>query len=842
MMENVSLFKELKSGGYESSLITTFNAYFPFYEDVLLRRLRSSGVQKNTILIDETMCSQAMEEAYPVLAGRHYTLAPMACSKAFHPKVVLLLGKKKGLLAVGSHNLTFSGYGFNAELTNLIRFDSNSDQDTVHLFWTAWLAIQTWLKDYGSKIPGATIKSINATIEGIDWLKPIEINGNQELQFIYSSRSTASLWSQVLPLVPKQPEQCHVIGAFFDNQLSFINSIKDDIRPKTMFVGVQPTLVHGPDILLNMRGVSLVNSDVLLLGNENNKYIHAKAIYFKGETDNALIVGSANPSSPAWIQEGSKCNAEAVLVRIDINVPSTASYLGFDALLNAPQVDEILTESRTSSDVVQTGVSKVIVGYIQGEKLIIDLPVKFVNSTLCLENNMEEVIDKFPINSDQDRIEIKVDASIRSTLVKASIWEGDLRKGIILIFLVDEIDFIAAKGTKKKFRDALGSLGTDSPELKVLFNCLDKIIFDNKPELLKNRTLEAKGSDKDQKNEGNSLVVEWLEGSNTIKSKSKRLKVSDDLTTLLDAFVYRLGMNVIETSVFNGEDKFGRNEEELIGSDDDEEEDLPVDNSVNDGLSDEQKLIVCHRRVNTIVNKMCVRLKVLKEKEITHLELLPALLAVMSLLKELNQRSRDFDWVNEEFMILPLDATKKLFSNICEYWWGSNYGLSHKTEGNNDILEEVDELVRLRGLFVWLGWYVGLVYKPKITFWEEKKDRNSRLWMNSAYTLIAQLVVSDELIEEEASIICASENDDCLKWFSELVKFGVELKHLYQSVHNDKANLARPTDNTWVLHEDDAFIGVRFCHVADDKYVQMPSVAKEGEFKRFVVDKLLSCP
>ena len=49
-MTRISLFDEFKKGGYESCLITTYNIHFPFYEDVLLRRMQSAGIDHHLLL------------------------------------------------------------------------------------------------------------------------------------------------------------------------------------------------------------------------------------------------------------------------------------------------------------------------------------------------------------------------------------------------------------------------------------------------------------------------------------------------------------------------------------------------------------------------------------------------------------------------------------------------------------------------------------------------------------------------------------------------------------------------------------------------------------------------
>ena len=144
MSQTISLFKELKDGGYDACLMTTFSIDFPFYEDVLLRRMQSSGINHHILLVDKGMGLAAMHERPPCKAGSHYVLAPMDCSGAFHPKLLMLLGKNKGLLAIGSHNATLSGFGQNLEITNVLRFSKGNDEEYLSIFQQAYQAFHEW--------------------------------------------------------------------------------------------------------------------------------------------------------------------------------------------------------------------------------------------------------------------------------------------------------------------------------------------------------------------------------------------------------------------------------------------------------------------------------------------------------------------------------------------------------------------------------------------------------------------------------------------------------------------------------------------------------------------------
>ena len=77
MSERVSLMEEIRQGGYEASVFTTFNAYLPFYEDVVLRKLVTSGARHNILIMDDNQFAQSVADNPPQFAGRHYSLIPV---------------------------------------------------------------------------------------------------------------------------------------------------------------------------------------------------------------------------------------------------------------------------------------------------------------------------------------------------------------------------------------------------------------------------------------------------------------------------------------------------------------------------------------------------------------------------------------------------------------------------------------------------------------------------------------------------------------------------------------------------------------------------------------------
>ena len=118
-----SLLDALSETGFQASVIATYCCYFPFYEEVVLRRLLDRGCTNNILMVDAGLCAEAFasEDTRPRRAGRDYTLVPVHLRGAFHPKLIVALGKSKGALFVGSHNMTLAGFGLNDEITNEFR-------------------------------------------------------------------------------------------------------------------------------------------------------------------------------------------------------------------------------------------------------------------------------------------------------------------------------------------------------------------------------------------------------------------------------------------------------------------------------------------------------------------------------------------------------------------------------------------------------------------------------------------------------------------------------------------------------------------------------------------------
>jgi hypothetical protein len=57
--------------GFQASVIATYCCYFPFYEDVILRRLFDRGCTNNILMVDSGLCAEAFasDDTRPRRAG-----------------------------------------------------------------------------------------------------------------------------------------------------------------------------------------------------------------------------------------------------------------------------------------------------------------------------------------------------------------------------------------------------------------------------------------------------------------------------------------------------------------------------------------------------------------------------------------------------------------------------------------------------------------------------------------------------------------------------------------------------------------------------------------------------
>lgn len=332
----ISLLKEL-GGGYEASVVTTYAAHLPFYEHVVLGGLTAAGCRQNMLVVDSGECVKALSDisTRPEDAGTRYVLAPVTAPGAFHPKIILLVGRSHGALYVGSHNATVSGFTFNREVTTRVLYKGRGDDHARATIREAWQYVRDWLDGAADPVLRMTERIAAAA----PWLADDGEQGEQIL-FLGSRRSGPSLWQQLKPLLPSRVKRCTIVAPFFDRTLDFVSRLLGDCSPQQTIIAVDPNSVEVSQRRKRLQRVKFVNSSGL--DETRRGPLHAKAFLFEGARGEWLLAtGSANASAPAWTAGPGRRNAEAIVVHRGRIAERIATEIGLAGLKTlAPLSDD----------------------------------------------------------------------------------------------------------------------------------------------------------------------------------------------------------------------------------------------------------------------------------------------------------------------------------------------------------------------------------------------------------------------------------------------------------------------------------------------------------------------
>lgn len=804
MIERISILNEIRGGGYEASLITTFNAYLPFYEDVVLRHLLGGGIRHNVLMMDAAQATLAVDRHPPRTAGRLYTLAPIKVAGAFHPKIILLVGKKKGTILVGSHNLTLSGFGYNREMTNVIHYTGEDDSEAAVLLNSAWQHILGWAESQTETLPGHIIDMIKKLQDFAPWLQKSVKSLPENCRVLSTVPNAPSLWQQLAEFAGPGPvRQILVSGAFFDSKLAFIEKVRDELSPKELFVGIDPTSVQFP-VGKRVLGVSFVNCSMLGVAEKDDThagYLHAKSImigYEDGET--VLAVGSANPSYPAWLAPGISQNVEMVIARRGPVVKDAADDLGLLAITSMPPVAEDEWEKisenwdRDTQTEQITGAAQVLIA------LAVDNDIRFRLKRDSLPGSIEcEIIGvgtAHTLKCQAFLIGVEYVLSTEGLQSQASLFRFSMqdKQFVGLVQHVKQIEGLSRTGPQRRFNEALSSLSTVVPNIEHFVDCIKEIIKISDTVAVNMGVAAASTKRRDYDSsanqpEGAELSIGLDEVVEQEHQRKHRLRGSDDLGYLLDVLLYNLrdenptGLD----DVLENRDVMGRSEEEQVNEDDEDEVIIPPVGKSNDKDTPPAKnpLDVCHYKVRTLVEMACHKLDTLKQGELEMAQFVVIMAGILSALRLLRGLSGKVPWIAAGQTAVPQQDLRKLFNKIAEVTFDGQKSI-FRLEGNSLHLSSSDEFARLKGLIIWLAWESGITLADKKPFNESPEEHTARCDANRLYVATAQLIADDDDVISEARQSIGQLTSSDVAWLEKLLA----VAKLFFNVCSDPSTLS----------------------------------------------------
>ncbi len=746
----LSLMQYLRDGGFEASLFTTYSVYLPFYEEVVLRRLRGGGCRHNVILVDSAQCAQslAVPETRPRYAGRDYTLVPIQCGGAFHPKLVLLLGRTRSVIAVGSHNLTISGFGFNRELTNALEFNPKKDGAEVRFARSAWSAIRHWLQGGGSAVPREVHNAVSAMRNFAPWLEGEAAPSLDDPTFLAQWRGGPSLWSQLRPVLPASAKRVVIVGAFFDSRMRFVDEVHRNWPTAKVVLGIEPATVSMPVTAKERDWLDIRDATELY---RNGGYLHAKGLYIDtGGAGDVLAVGSANPSTPAWLGAAGNVNDEAIVVRLGNVARAAARDLGLAAVPSLPKVTskglDRIAGNRKQQPASPDEMSRVVVAVAMDDGFALSIEaVPSIVRAIALDQKGAELATLGETHADTGRLILNATPAVVAATTTLLIW---LRQRVAIRALVHHdaaIGELMRSSKQVQLRAALEGISSSTVDLVKLISAVEKVIFDDEAVYAH----QPKASSSGNRSQTTSAVTRpeslAINVDETKQAKRhRRLLEAGDLGYLLDVLIRRLGIG-LERATGDADSK-GRTEEEQTGQDDDDDRRNEVASEAD--VPTIAKLVRAKGR--NLVRRMNAQMKQAAERKSAAPVILLQLTAVLAMIRELRHVEKLPKWREAHQELVSQEFEEELLDGVLTYLFGRRFQLYRAiVESLGD--ERYEELARLKGLLVWLSWDCHIALDERFGYSEEPEDVERRVEDKAILLEFAQILLGDPLAREEAT-------------------------------------------------------------------------------------------
>lgn len=351
-------------------VVLTHNIDFVFIQSVVLPALRRCGHPSLTIFADAQCAVESYQHQHLVLdsLGTRFRVVPVAMRPGFrfHPKAILLSGQKKGVLLVGSGNLTFGGWRENAE--TWCRFDSDLDGTAQ---FTAFL-------DYLGKVVGLTPlrgyleAEIHECFDGRlrPWAQDMEpaggLLGRPSMNApLIDQMQTALQGKPIVSLLAHSP--------YFDDGGRALRelSARFDVKVKVAAQWRRSGLpMEAATALAEKIDVNTVNFQHRTIeGKFREAFIHAKWYAFEHADSYSVFLGSANCSQAALTISGAAGNAELMAYvtlgkeEFAANFTGELEFLEVDPQLTTPVI--IDTQNITPPPLIHISAASVDQGCLQ---------------------------------------------------------------------------------------------------------------------------------------------------------------------------------------------------------------------------------------------------------------------------------------------------------------------------------------------------------------------------------------------------------------------------------------------------------------------------------------------
>ena len=394
---DISILHEIgNTSKCDVALFTTFNFDISFFDRSVLPLLYKSRA-KICVFVDHKEFQKSLsEELGGQYIGSNYFVHPFYMNKAFHPKLILLLGEKESKLIVSSANLTYSSHYSNNELFGVYTYSENNKKHK-ELFAKAF----TFFKEISIESDDQYVKDL------IDY-------ASRKYKFVISQKESTktpilltnysqSLIGQISKLIDDDIKEIKVAVPFYDKDLAAITELKKKYPNAKIRLYLQdsyttfPKSAFSESIIDETNIFEAVNNN----GNAQKSFYHGKLFVFVSDKKEYMVYGSGNMSASALLRSyKNDGNVEAVI--FDQGEPGCSDTLFKCFVVNENDLDELKTWIIENKEKEHEDLSSFINGINKDNEVTLLIKLVDVNPT-CLQIG-ESKIENAVINKKEGNL------------------------------------------------------------------------------------------------------------------------------------------------------------------------------------------------------------------------------------------------------------------------------------------------------------------------------------------------------------------------------------------------------------------------------------------------------
>jgi hypothetical protein len=357
MTDRIDLHDMLSKWSFEHAVLCTFAFDSDFFEAYCLERFASLHDNNNvSVLVDRQEYARLLTgpaSERPRQANVRYLLHPIRAPRRFHPKIFLFTSRERGLLVVGSANLTRAGITLNGELVVAYRFEAGRREQHVAPFRAAF----EFLRELEQRNPSTYLQSnLNLLADEAPWLGVDDRSDEVQPRFVHNLKEP--IWAQVCAGINSPVDAVYVLSPFFDPKPLLLDQVKSDLHPAKCMIYTEngrTTMTEAWFAHAWVRsGVASVRF-CSIFDEQHHQQLHAKGIAIVCGDRVRLAVGSANFTQAGMLSTALDGNIETVIIFNDLPLkscnpeklfdPSTTAHV--DALRTKPRRKEFIPPSAT---------------------------------------------------------------------------------------------------------------------------------------------------------------------------------------------------------------------------------------------------------------------------------------------------------------------------------------------------------------------------------------------------------------------------------------------------------------------------------------------------------------